>query len=94
MSFGQFIGVFSSSWKRRRYVSFRSDNLFVFHSKHCIVECVYTNVSAVVLIQVCDILDDLLVDVLLVRLFPGEGQDLPEGHGKRPDIAARCVLSL
>ena len=34
----------------------------------------------------------LLLSSCLVRLLPGEGEDLPEGHPEGPDVAAPGVL--
>lgn len=53
-----------------------------------------THEIAVVLIQPSDVVDDVLVAELFVRLFPGERQYFPQRNGKRPHVAPRRVLVL
>lgn len=53
-----------------------------------------THEIAVVLIQPGDVVDDVLVAELFVRLFPGERQYFPQRNGKRPHVAPRRVLVL
>lgn len=53
-----------------------------------------THEVAVVLIEPGDVVDDVLVTELFVRLFSGERQYFPQRHGKRPHVAPRRVLVL
>lgn len=49
---------------------------------------------AIILIEMCDIFDNLLITQFLEGLFASECQYLPQCYGKRPHVAFRREFAL
>lgn len=54
----------------------------------------FTHMFAIILIEMCDIFDNLLVTQFLKGLFTSECQYLPQSHGERPDVTFRREFAL